>query len=115
MNETTDKLIRGLAEKLGTTTQHLWSVLLKQAPISSTSDTILILGYLAILIFLYKIVREKTKEEGDWNDGCGSSALPWMIWVGFLIGFLIIVVTSFSTIIAGFVNPEFWALKQLIG
>lgn len=36
MEEKTIKLIEQLAQKLGTTTEYLWAVLLKQAPIDAT-------------------------------------------------------------------------------
>ena len=40
MNDQTLELIRDLAEKLGTTTEHLWGVLMTQAFISGIGDVI---------------------------------------------------------------------------
>lgn len=40
MNEQTVKLVEQLAQKLGTTTEYLWNVLIKQAPISAAIDMI---------------------------------------------------------------------------
>ena len=40
MNDQTLELIRDLAEKLGTTTEHLWGVLVTQAYISGVGDVI---------------------------------------------------------------------------
>ncbi len=43
MDEQIEKLLRELAEKLGTTAEHLWGVLMRQAPIS---------GVIGILVFV---------------------------------------------------------------
>ena len=114
MNETTEKLIRELAEKLGTTADHLWGVLIRQAPISSATEAAALGIYAAVMVWGYRLVREKTKTNGDWNDDCGSIALPWMVWSVGVLGLLIALGCSLSNIVAGFVNPEYWALKQLV-
>ena len=44
MNEATAKLIEELAAKLGTTAEHLWGVLVRQAPISATVSAALTLA-----------------------------------------------------------------------
>ena len=54
MNENTSKLIEQLAQQLGTTSKYLWSVLLKQAPISATVNLIQIILILLFGLFLYK-------------------------------------------------------------
>lgn len=114
MNEQTQQLIEKLAEKLGTTAEHLWAVLVRQAPITSTTEAIALCIYAAVMVWGYRLVREKTKNDGDWNDNCGSIALPWIIWgVGTLI-LLIALCCSLSNIVAGFVNPEYWALKEIL-
>jgi len=80
MNEQTQQLIEKLAEKLGTTAEHVWAVLVRQAPLSSATDAIALCIYAAVMVWGYRMVREKTKDDGDWNDNCGSIALPWIIW-----------------------------------
>lgn len=40
MNEGTERLLTQLAEKLGTTTEYLWAVLLKQAPIDAIGQLV---------------------------------------------------------------------------
>jgi len=40
MNEDTIKLIRDLAEKFGTTSEHLWAVMVRQALISSIGEVV---------------------------------------------------------------------------
>lgn len=114
MNEQTQQIIGKLSDKLGTTAEHLWSVLVRQALISSATDAIALCIYAVVMVWGYRLVREKTKDDGDWNDQRGSIALPWMIW-GFGMLFLLIVLCFFlSNIVAGFVNPEYWALKKIL-
>jgi hypothetical protein len=107
MNDKTAEIIKQLADKLGTTAEHLWGVLIKQAPISSSID----LMFDAILIGLMAYVWVKlVKHDADAEDKimlgiiltivCGVAALAMM--------------ASLPTTIAGFVNPEYWALKQLL-
>ena len=54
MNENTARLLDNLATKLGTTSEYLWSVLLKQAPISGwiavVEIVIFVVGIVAIAI-----------------------------------------------------------------
>ena len=114
MNEQTQQLIEKLAEKLGTTAEHLWAVLVRQAPITSTTEAIALCIYAAVMVLGYRLVREKTKDDGDWNDNCGSIALPWVIWCGATIALLIVLCCSLSNIVAGFANPEYWALKEIL-
>lgn len=113
MDEKTHQLIERLAEKLGTTAEHLWGVLVRQAFISSAATAIALCIYAAVLIWGYHLVREKTKEDGDWNDHCGSIALPWGVFAIAIIAFLIILCFNFSLIVAGFLNPEYLALREI--
>jgi hypothetical protein len=114
MNEQTQQLIEKLATKLGATAEHLWGVLVRQAPISSATAAIAICIYAAVMVWGYRLVREKTKDEGDWNDHCGSIALPWIIWSVGMLFLVIVLCSSLSNIVAGFVNPEYWALKEIL-
>lgn len=122
MNETTEKLVRELAEKLGTTTEHLWGVLLKQAPISAASDTIIMLIMLAILWGGYRLVREKTKvppktEENRYPDAeweCEEAFAAWGVLGLYAIITLIVTCCTISSVVTATMNPEYWALKQLL-
>ena len=55
MENTALKLLETLATKLGTTTEYVWSVLVKQAPISAiTNASYLIIGII-VPILLWKL------------------------------------------------------------
>lgn len=107
MNEQTQQLIDKLATKLGTTAEHLWGVLIKQAPISSTIDLIGIALLFAVLLYAYKLLK---RADLDYADGPLAFALWWLF---FLLG-LIVSIIAMPYILSGFFNPEYWALKQLI-
>lgn len=106
-------ILEKLAEKLGTTAEHLWGVLVYQAPISATADIfILIILWLFAVVWL-RTVREKTKKGGNGWD-YEPAGLAWIVViVSFVVSF-IITANSLPFIIAGFTNPEYWALKQII-
>ena len=57
MNDQTAKLIEQLAQKLGTTTEYLWSVLIKQAPIDALSRLAFFIVSIIGGIIIYKAHR----------------------------------------------------------
>ena len=122
MNETTEKLIRDLAEKLGTTADHLWGVLCRQAPISGITNLLVMAAWTALIIWGFKLVSRKTKcppetetnkyPHAEW-DGDGV-AIAWAIWgIGALITMLV-VGCALQSIAGSLLNPEYWALKQIV-
>lgn len=124
MNEETSKLIQQLADKLGTTAEHLWAVLCRQAPISATVDSVLCIAAVAAAWGAFRLVQRKTtrvktksesgyeRESAEWEDE--PAFLAWLLWIVLAVIACAIIVTSASGIAAGFVNPEYWALKQII-
>jgi hypothetical protein len=110
-------LLEKLAEKLGTTTDYLWGVLIKQAPITATVKLV----YLALVIIggiaLYKIHKRLCREV----DGCngyfefGELAMAPMV-VATIIWAVLFIICFFQigTIVTGFFNPEYWALDEVM-
>lgn len=111
MNESTQQLIRELADKLGTTTEHLWGVLVKQAPISGAIGLLSSVAMLAVVFFAW---RKLTKIEfGKWDNDFGKGAL----YGGFCIATAIVFASTMGALpveVAGIFNPEYWALKQVL-
>lgn len=109
MNETTQKLIRELADKLGTTTQHLWEVLVRQAPITSAVDGLILAASWIIAIYLAKAAMKK-----DWDDS-SEMAIGGVMSIVSLVFFLVAISCTYqygALIVSGFFNPEYWALSQ---
>jgi hypothetical protein len=111
MNEQLTKLIEHLADKLGTTTEHMWGVLLRQAPISASIGILLDALCIALVCFGWKKLCAK---KFDGYDADMIRSMSFLVMWLITILCLAVVGLSLSTDIAGFLNPEYWALKQLL-
>lgn len=107
-------VLKELAEKLGVTVEYLWGVLIKQAPLSGIADIIqyILLG-IATWIFVKMSVRFHHKiQEKNWDEM--AYVLPG--YIGIVIGvFWIAAFFCFPNTIWAFFNPEYWALKEILG
>ena len=124
MNENTTKLLEKLAEKLGTTSEYLWSVLLKQAPIDATVGLIQLIIVCVVIYLLYKLhikfMGDMPSDENNnytqsyYNSSDGYIAM--MVVAGIVVTiFLIICVCSIGSIVSGYFHPEYWALHEILG
>lgn len=121
MNENAVKLLEQLANKLGTTSQYIWAVLLKQAPIDSTITLvqIIIVGISTYLFYrLHKYLLKVDNIDGyktsRYNHYEIGTILP-MVVIGFvLIIFIIACFCSIGDLINGYFNPEYWALSKIL-
>lgn len=107
-----NQLLETLAKNLGTTVEYLWSVLLKQAPISATIDLILLI---LVLVAGYLLYRLHLKLSGEYIYDDSDIAVPLMCMAA-VIWFLIFIVAvcCIPSIINGYFNPEYWALKEIL-
>lgn len=123
MDDKTLQALTVLANKLGTTAEYLWGVLVRQAPITGVIDLCLTVGLLFAAACWYRFVKAKTTKppkteedrhpEADWHDE--GKFFGW-ISVALLCAIVgVVVVSTLSTTVAALVNPEYWALRQLLG
>lgn len=122
MNENTAKLLEQLANKMGTTSEYLWNILLRQASIDATI-TLIQYALLAIAgIALYKIHLRLSKPiksdtyGSDW-DSYSDNDFYGVIMVASLIVYSILIIAAFfcvGSVINGYFNPEYWALDRLL-
>lgn len=126
MNESQTQLLQQLADKLGTTTEYLWGVLLRQAPIDAITTLVAICILLGAAIMVTFVTIKNSVDQRDaegrfvksakWNDkeglqfSCAAAAVSAFLWVFALVGFL----AGISDVVNGFVNPEYWALKEVL-
>lgn len=106
-----DKIIDKLAEKLQVPAEQLWKILIKQAPIDSiTSITSIVLCsiFIVCLIILFHKIGKRNPYDNDFY------ILYQSIGVLSLAVIIVIAMCYLPMIIAGFVNPEYWALKQIL-
>lgn len=60
MNDQTLQALAALAQKLGTTAEFLWVVLLKQAPITAAVNIAVMTACVTAVVFVFRLVRRKT-------------------------------------------------------
>ncbi len=110
MDEATRQMLDKYAEKLGTTTEHLWQVLVAQARVDFVVTTvqfgILAAGTYGIYRYWRWISSKKECHEG------------WVLLAGILTIILgVLDITAFcilGTYAASLLNPEYWALHQIL-
>lgn len=112
MDEKYAQLLETLATKLGTTAEHLWGVLVRQAPISGATNLVLCIIGALLLWKLITFVNHKTiNRDADWYyerhpAWFGVGVVAFAVSIGILV--------SIPKIVYAFANPEYWALKQLL-
>lgn len=118
MNEHAAVVIQQLAEKLGTTSEYLWAVLIKQAPIAGA----IVLAYYAVtvlaLVLLWRFrAAIASGVQAAFDHGEGSAALA--IVAGTVFGILALIwgiscLLAFENMLTAFLNPEYWALDKVL-
>ena len=106
-------LLEKLASKLGTSAEYLWTVLLKQAPISAFLDMVeyLIIAVVCIISCKLSIFTHKKISKGDWDD---EAYIPLGVVVIVAIMLAAVAFFSFQGTVTKLINPEYWALKEVI-
>lgn len=113
MNEQTIKLIEQLAAKLGTTAEHLWAVLVRQAQVAVWQN-IFEIAMLSFLLYLYfKFTKYVFADEDKINEG----GYVFVIAIGGIVAAIAIfmIIFSFEVILTCIGNPEYWALQKVLG
>ena len=109
MDDKSIQALTALATKLGTTAEYLWGVLIRQAPISAVLDLAVVAMLSVGLIQLVRVLSRKTKESyEDWHD------IAWSVVavLGLVAIFIAMVVIPLA--ITALLNPEYWALRQIL-
>lgn len=123
MNEKTLEAITRLAEKLGTTAEYLWGVLLKQAPIAGVVDIAVGAIWIVFAVMWFRFVQQKTTKKKTTDENLYSSAADWEDEGAFLGWFsvfvivcvsVVVVSSNFKTAVEAILSPEYWAIKQIL-
>ena len=114
--EQVTELLKELAEKLGTTVEHLWGVLLVQAQVQMIILLVLFVGTILSFISWLPYFRWVMKKElNDWDAEEGIFAFVVLIIWGIITGCLIIVsFVSIETFVTVIKNPEYFALQKVL-
>jgi hypothetical protein len=121
MNDNTTKLLRDLAQKMGTTTEYLWGVLIRQARIDAIIKLteliiVLIIGVVLLLLF-FRFNKKNPDDSGSLSNWFEKSEPLSVVFVICCIIWLLFFFVSLSTIndiFYGFLNPEYVALKNVM-
>lgn len=120
MNEQTSKFLEQLAQKLGTTTEYLWSVLIKQAPIDAWISLFQITLIVLFGVYLFKKHKALSVEvKSDYGRECGydkygaTAVIPMIIGGLFFVIFGIAAFFCINDVVNGFFNPEYWAMERI--
>jgi len=121
MNEQTVKLLEDLANKLGTTSEYLWEVLLKQAHIGMVKNIITIIICVLVLVLakrVYKWLMVKDEEGRDkfhWNNDSHGKGITVAIFGGILsLTSVILIPVNLYGLFVRIYNPEFKALNYIL-
>ena len=112
MNEATQKMVEALASKLGTTAEHLWGVLVRQAPIESACSILVLVALFVALAIGAVLIAYKAPRDG--YAAIERIEVLWLVWFLLLGIVMFAAIVSTPSIVGGFVNPEYWALKEVM-
>jgi len=113
MNENTIQFLNALSIKLGTTSEYLWNVLVRQAPIDGCITLIVMAAWLVVGAVVIRFFYTKNKDNDDHLDEglthflLGISIVIYMC-VMFIIGMCL------SDAISSIVNPDYWAFNKIL-
>lgn len=111
MNDQSEALIRELSEKLGTTAENLWGVLLTQAPITGLVNLLVMAAWAGLMVWAFRVIKKQTAED-NWDEDL--SFVAWIAWVAMSTLAAIIAGCSLAETVAALINPEYWALMQIL-
>jgi len=118
MNEQTLAALTQLATKLGTNAEYLWGVLITQAPITATMDLFVLIAWVIPTIWWIMYVKRKTTRpaEGyaDWGSDDTQTVFSWGSIIILIIGIAFAASCTIPNAITAFINPEYWALMQIL-
>ena len=121
MNEQTIKLLEGLADKLGTTTEYLWVTMVNQAHISAMNDILMCSIFIFFIGFGWWFINKQRSRKGNislfeiWgNDDHEGLQYIIVIHGAFTALTSICIFGAIGDIITKLSNPEYWALMRIL-
>lgn len=115
MNEQTLNALKELAAKLGTTAEHLWSVLIRQAYISFATDLVLyfVLALAMWLSFkkLFPFLSNRIHEDPDGDFAYWIAA---GMTATLLVLCILLAIFNITDTVTKIANPEYWALMRIL-
>ncbi len=112
MSDEIAKVLDLLAERFGTTVEHLWQVMITQAYISAINNLI---GLVIGIVFIFYVI----KRIPYWIEAEKEYEFLPTLQLVFSSAFSLVIVTYYAvegvtTIITGIFNPEYLALQKIL-
>lgn len=119
MDKESRQLIEQLAGKLGTTTEYLWGVMIRQAPIYAFSTLLEMCIVAALGVILFKVHKKFSLSRGDniYNNLYDKyEAALFIMVIGTIIWSILFIISIclISQVITAIANPEYWALMKIL-
>ncbi len=119
MENKTEQLLSELADKLGTTTEYLWQVLLTQARYDILVSVIQMAFMFGIVYWTIKLHLKFSKiPEGENHSEYYYKeellVVPMVFAAITSIIMIVFFLSGFNELIAAIFNPEYWALRQIM-
>lgn len=112
-----ERILNLLAERFGTTIEHLYAVMIRQAYIEAAYSLI---EMVIMVVFIYYFIarlhgklREMLKSEDADIAIYGGICLIFG-WIAVIVAF-IATIYDFRTVLGAALNPEYWVLQQILG
>jgi F0F1-type ATP synthase assembly protein I len=105
-------MLQQLAAQLGTTSEYLWKVLVRQGPISAITNLIQYGIIILVAIFWWHMTKWFiSKVDGGWDE-----ATYWIPVIGWVVLAILFAAMFFAlnTVINGLFHPEYWALNKVL-
>lgn len=104
------QLLTQLAEKLGTTSEYLWEVLLKQAQLALVTNSLFLFLLVIVLMGCVLAIRSLLKK---WDEDSDKELL---ISILFLLTFIFtgLIIVMIQDVLTLSINPEYWVLTEIL-
>lgn len=104
-----------LAAKVGATGEHLWRILLVQARVELVNSIVWMAGSALVAWFLFGQFKKNVTaaKDASWKDE--ERYVFYCILFGTGCAIAVIVFLAALASIPSEINPEYWALKQILG
>lgn len=107
-------LLEKLAAKIGLAADTIWAALMRQAMISSFIDLLWVVLWCIALVWVIRYVKlvYRKVEKHEWDE---ISWLPCGLVIAFAGIVTLATISGLPMMVAGFFNPEYWAIHHLPG
>jgi len=118
-DEALSKILTALADKFGTTVNHLYSIMIRQAYIEGFESLLMLLIAIIISIVFYRCLKSDYKKQSkswceSWPDYFEENTGTSVITILVAIICIVAVIAGIVNGINCFFNPEYYALHQIL-